>query len=80
MSRLLIALVRLYQITLSPLLGNSCRFEPSCSAYFIEAVQHHGAWTGSRLGLRRLFRCHPFHAGGHDPVPERLNTKRRSVM
>jgi putative membrane protein insertion efficiency factor len=80
MSRLLIALVRLYQVTLSPLLGNSCRFEPSCSAYFIEAVQHHGAWTGSGLGLCRLLKCHPFHAGGYDPVPEGLNTKRRSVM
>ena len=80
MSGLLIVLVRLYQVTLSPLLGNSCRFEPSCSAYFIEAVQHHGAWTGGGLGLRRLLRCHPFCAGGYDQVPECLNTKRRSVM
>lgn len=69
MSRLLIGLVRLYQISLSPLLGNSCRFEPSCSAFFIEAVRLHGAWRGGWMGLRRLFRCHPFHAGGYDPVP-----------
>lgn len=79
MSRLVIALVRLYQMTLSPLLGNSCRYEPSCSAYFIEAVRHHGVWKGGWLGFRRLFRCHPFHAGGYDPVPERSKTQPRSV-
>ena len=75
MSRLLIGLVRLYQVGLSPLLGSSCRFEPSCSAYFIEAVQAHGAWRGGWMGLRRLFRCHPFHAGGYDPIPAVLNSK-----
>lgn len=79
MSRLLIGLVRLYKAILSPFLGRSCRFDPSCSAYFIEAVRRHGAWTGSGLGLRRLLRCHPFHAGGYDPVPECLNPERRSV-
>lgn len=80
MSRLVIALVRVYQLTLSPLLGNSCRFEPSCSAYFIEAVRNHGVWKGGRLGFRRLFRCHPFHAGGYDPVPERPTSQHRSVI
>ncbi len=80
MSRMLIGLVRLYQAALSPLLGRSCRFEPSCSSYYIEAVRSHGAWTGSWLGLRRLCRCHPFHAGGYDPVPDSLNPKRRSAM
>jgi putative membrane protein insertion efficiency factor len=69
LSRLLIGLIRLYQAWLSPLLGSSCRFEPSCSTYFIEAVQVHGTWRGGWLGVRRLFRCHPFHAGGYDPVP-----------
>ena len=80
MSRMLIGLVRLYQATLSPLLGRSCRFEPSCSSYYIDAVRSHGAWTGSWLGLRRLCRCHPFHAGGYDPVPDSLNPKRWSAM
>jgi putative membrane protein insertion efficiency factor len=68
-SRLLIGLIRLYQAWLSPLLGDSCRYEPSCSAFFIEALQVHGFWRGSWMGMRRLFRCHPFRAGGYDPVP-----------
>ena len=63
----LIALVRAYQVALSPLLGGSCRFQPSCSAYFIEAVQKYGPWRGSWIGVRRILRCHPFHPGGHDP-------------
>jgi uncharacterized protein len=63
----LIGLVRLYQWTLSPLLGPHCRFEPSCSAYFIQAVRKHGALVGSLRGLRRIGRCHPFHPGGYDP-------------
>jgi len=80
MSRVLIGLIRLYQILLSPYLGGNCRFEPSCSTYCIEAVRRHGVWTGSGLGLRRLLRCHPFRAGGYDPVPGSLNPERRSVL
>lgn len=67
LSGFLISLVRVYQVVLSPLLGGSCRFQPSCSAYFIEAVQKYGPWRGSWLGVRRILRCHPFHPGGHDP-------------
>lgn len=66
---LLIALVRGYQIVLSPLLPASCRYYPSCSAYALEALEKHGARRGSWLALKRLGRCHPFHAGGYDPVP-----------
>lgn len=62
--------VRLYQITLSPIFGGSCRFEPSCSAYAIEAIDRHGAWKGSRLAVARLLRCHPFSRAGYDPVPD----------
>lgn len=72
---LLMALVRLYQLTLSPLLPPSCRFTPTCSAYAIEALRTHGALHGSWLTGRRLLRCHPFHPGGYDPVPERLPEK-----
>lgn len=66
-SLLLIAAVRVYQWTLSPLLGGRCRFEPSCSRYFIGAVQKYGAVRGSLRGVARICRCHPFHPGGYDP-------------
>jgi len=64
-----LALIRLYQLTLSPLLGNHCRFEPTCSVYTQEAITKYGFFRGAYLGGRRLLRCHPFHAGGIDPVP-----------
>ncbi|MBX7073215.1 MAG: membrane protein insertion efficiency factor YidD [Pirellulales bacterium] len=66
-SWLLILMVRLYQATLSPLLGGHCRFEPSCSHYFIQAVEKHGPWRGAAKGVARICRCHPFHPGGYDP-------------
>lgn len=68
--RLLIGLVRGYRYFLSPWLGSSCRFEPTCSAYALEALHRHGAAEGSYLTLRRLGRCHPWCRGGFDPVPE----------
>jgi putative membrane protein insertion efficiency factor len=67
--RLLVLLVRGYQVSLSPLLGPSCRYFPTCSAYAVEALEKYGAWRGGWLALRRIGRCHPFHAGGFDPVP-----------
>jgi putative membrane protein insertion efficiency factor len=66
---LLIFLVRGYQVVLSPLLPATCRFYPSCSAYAVEALERHGAWRGTKLTIRRLARCHPFHPGGYVPVP-----------
>lgn len=68
-SRVLVVLVTGYRRFISPLLGPTCRFYPSCSAYALEAVQLHGALRGSWLTVRRLSRCHPFHSGGIDPVP-----------
>jgi putative membrane protein insertion efficiency factor len=68
-AKLLIALIRGYQLLLSPFLGGACRFQPSCSVYAREAVERHGAWHGSLLALRRLSKCHPFGASGLDPVP-----------
>jgi putative membrane protein insertion efficiency factor len=64
-----LALIKLYQLTLSPLLGTRCRFSPTCSVYTQEAIGRYGLFRGVSLGLRRLLRCHPFHAGGIDPVP-----------
>jgi putative membrane protein insertion efficiency factor len=68
-ARVLILLVRAYRRFLSPLLGQQCRFQPTCSAYGLEALQVHGALRGSWLTVRRIGRCHPFHRGGFDPVP-----------
>ena len=67
--RSLMAVVRTYQLVLSPLLPPSCRFTPSCSAYALEALSRHGAVRGSWLAARRLARCHPWNPGGYDPVP-----------
>ena len=69
MTRILLILIKIYKKTLSPILGNHCRFWPTCSDYTAEAVAKHGPGKGLYLGLRRLLRCHPFHAGGVDPVP-----------
>lgn len=65
----IILLVRLYQATLSPILGGQCRFQPTCSRYAIEALGKYGALKGGWLAVRRLLRCHPFSRGGYDPVP-----------
>ena len=63
-------LIKAYQWMISPLLGPRCRFYPTCSHYAIEAIDRHGAWRGTRLAFKRLVKCHPFHEGGLDPVPE----------
>jgi uncharacterized protein len=70
MQRLLMLLVRAYRLLLSPSIGSACRFEPTCSAYSLHALERHGAARGTYLTLARLVRCHPWCAGGHDPVPE----------
>jgi putative membrane protein insertion efficiency factor len=67
----LIGFLRLYRLVISPLYGQVCRFHPTCSAYALGAVEQHGALRGSYLAARRLIRCHPWNAGGYDPVPER---------
>jgi len=69
MKILALFLIRAYQATLSPLLGDHCRFHPTCSDYASQAIAKHGLARGSFLGLRRILRCHPFHKGGFDPIP-----------
>ena len=69
MKWVLIALVRTYQYAISPLTGRRCRFFPTCSEYTIDALRQYGAWKGAWLGVKRIFRCHPWHPGGYDPLP-----------
>ncbi len=69
MRKILIAFVRFYQVTLSPLMGGQCRFRPSCSNYSIEALRIHGAFKGTVLTVWRILRCNPFGGSGFDPVP-----------
>lgn len=72
--RALVGLVKGYRLLLSPWLGNSCRFTPTCSVYSIEALERHGALAGTYLTLARIVRCQPLCNGGHDPVPAKLFT------
>jgi putative membrane protein insertion efficiency factor len=69
MQHLLIGLIRIYQVALSPFVGNQCRFTLTCSQYAREAVERHGAMRGAWMAIKRVSRCHPWHPGGHDPVP-----------
>lgn len=68
--RFLLALIRGYQRYLSPFLGSNCIYQPTCSQYTYEAIAKHGIWRGTWLGIKRIARCHPFHTGGYDPVPD----------
>ena len=65
---LMISLIRLYQLFISPLLGNNCRYYPTCSQYAIEAIEKKGIIKGSWMAVKRICRCHPWHNGGYDPV------------
>jgi hypothetical protein len=69
MARILVGIVKAYKLVLSPFFGQQCRFYPTCSQYAVEALQKHGAICGSYYTAHRLLRCHPWCAGGHDPIP-----------
>lgn len=69
MKQLALLLIRIYQLTLSPLLGPSCRFEPSCSRYAMACIEGHGVLRGGWRAVKRILRCHPFNPGGYDPPP-----------
>ncbi|MGB3260547.1 membrane protein insertion efficiency factor YidD [Paenisporosarcina sp.] len=76
MKFLVIGIFRFYQKFISPMTPPSCRFYPTCSHYGVEAVEKHGAFKGIYLAISRILRCHPFHEGGYDPVPEEWPTKK----
>ncbi|WP_432477919.1 membrane protein insertion efficiency factor YidD [Nocardioides sp. GXQ0305] len=80
MKYLLIGLLRAYRLLISPLYGQVCRYHPSCSAYALEAVTVHGSLRGTALAVRRLGRCHPWAAGGYDPVPPSRDEADREPM
>jgi putative membrane protein insertion efficiency factor len=69
MRQIAVALIRLYQLVLSPLIGDVCRFEPSCSRYAIAVIERFGILRGSLLAMKRILRCHPWNPGGYDPPP-----------
>jgi putative membrane protein insertion efficiency factor len=69
MKKLALLSIKLYQLSVSPVLGPACRFVPTCSEYAYQAISMHGVGRGSLLAIKRLFRCHPFNPGGFDPVP-----------
>jgi hypothetical protein len=71
MKIILLILIKFYRLAISPMFPPTCRFQPTCSQYAIEAIERFGAIKGSWLALRRILRCHPFSAGGYDPVPEK---------
>jgi hypothetical protein len=78
MKAVAITLIRMYQLVLSPWVGQHCRFHPSCSNYAIEAIHTHGSFKGIYLAARRLLRCHPWHEGGFDPVPQAHTCQHRN--
>jgi len=78
MKRILLGIIQFYQKWISPMKPPSCRFYPTCSHYGIEAIQKHGALKGSYLTTKRILKCHPFHPGGLDPVPEPKSTRKNS--
>ncbi|WP_455198189.1 membrane protein insertion efficiency factor YidD [Kaarinaea lacus] len=74
MRKLLILMIRIYRYLISPMLGPHCRFHPTCSCYAQTALERHGVFRGSWLAVRRIGKCHPWHPGGEDPVPEKQHT------
>ncbi len=70
LKKLLLGVIGAYRYGISPMLGRNCRFHPTCSEYAMEAIKSHGSLRGSWLALKRVGKCHPFHPGGYDPVPE----------
>ncbi|GEL76281.1 membrane protein insertion efficiency factor YidD [Tenuibacillus multivorans] len=80
MKYIFIYLIKFYQKFISPLTGPTCRFQPTCSAYGLEALQRFGLFKGLYLTVKRVLKCHPFHPGGFDPVPEKKKSKNEAAQ
>lgn len=80
MQTVILGMIRIYRYCISPLLGPHCRFHPSCSSYAEEAIARFGPLRGGWLALKRIGRCHPWHSGGHDPVPPSIDPSNTSRM
>lgn len=78
MKKIILLLIRFYQKYISIFLGKNCRFYPTCSAYTYEAIERFGVVKGVYLGVKRILKCHPFHPGGYDPVPEKKEKKKNN--
>lgn len=76
--KILIGIIKSYKFVISPILPSSCRFYPTCSSYTIEAIEKFGVGKGSVLAVKRIFKCHPFHPGGYDPVPPTIQTENKN--
>jgi uncharacterized protein len=70
-----LVLIKIYQYIISPIFPATCRFQPTCSSYMLEAIQKRGPFIGVFLGVKRILKCHPYHEGGYDPVPSKKNKK-----
>lgn len=79
MKWLLVSVIKCYRWLISPLLGSNCRFHPSCSDYSMQAIERFGAVKGGYLSLRRIVKCHPYHDGGYDPVPEQETLNKKKI-
>ncbi|MHC1749242.1 MAG: membrane protein insertion efficiency factor YidD [Cellulosilyticaceae bacterium] len=73
LKKIALLMIKAYQVSISPLMGKKCRFVPTCSQYTYEAIETHGFWRGSLLGIRRILKCHPLHPVMYDPVPPKKN-------
>lgn len=80
MKKVLLWLIRIYKSVVSPWLGNHCRYSPTCSEYAYQSIERHGVFKGLWFGTKRILRCHPFHAGGYDPVPDNFEVKTKWIQ